>query len=130
MLTNIHSARMYAAQALTPAHPAKEKDYMLRKCFPQHGSADKLLICITTMNHNLRIHSAFPIIGRILRKCCNIIQPTARLEWEPWRYVSSGDFISSPLIDGVTIRGEDCTSLARELGGVLDVLAGKRAEGG
>jgi hypothetical protein len=38
--------------------------------------------------------------------------------------------ISFPLIDGMTIRGEDCTSLARELGGVLDVLAGKRAEGG
>jgi len=34
------------------------------------------------------------------------------------------------LIDGVTFRGEDCTSLARESGGVLDVLAGKRAEGG
>ena len=39
-------------------------------------------------------------------------------------------FIFSPLIDGVTFRGEDCTSLARESGGVLDVLAGKRAEGG
>jgi hypothetical protein len=38
-------------------------------------------------------------------------------------------FTSFFLIDGVTIRGEDCTSLARELGGVLDVLAGKRAEG-
>ena len=41
---SIHSARMYAAQALISAHPAKGKDYRLRKNFPQPRSADKLLI--------------------------------------------------------------------------------------
>jgi hypothetical protein len=39
-----HSARVYAAQALISAHPAKEKDYRLQKIFPQPRSADKLLI--------------------------------------------------------------------------------------
>ena len=40
------------------------------------------------------------------------------------------EIVSRVYIDRATIRVEYCTSLARELGGVLDVLAGKRAEGG
>ena len=71
---------MYAAQALISAHPAKGKDYRLRKNFPQPRSADKLLICITTMNHNLHKKAASPTIGRIIREICNIIHPTARQE--------------------------------------------------
>jgi hypothetical protein len=45
-----------------------------------YSSADKWLLCITTMNHNLHKKAASSTIGRIIRENCNIIHPTARQE--------------------------------------------------
>ena len=42
------------------------------------------------------------------------IYSISRRKWEPKRDVSSGSFYFFSLVDGVTIRVEDCTSLARE----------------